>query len=194
MPWSMSRWPFVGRIGLRVADFQGSFLSGQKVELMFENEIVLNELQSGMFSRIYDDLPEDQMFRPGSGHGHTPTWIVGHLAIVGEIGQQLLGGSVTHPEWGALFGPGSSGEVDPAPGLSKVELGDAVQAAYAGLRSMCQTADPARLNAPHGIGLFAGTPLVTVRHAVALILTNHFGFHLAQLSSCRRESGHPPLF
>ncbi len=161
---------------------------------MFETEIALNKLQFGLFSRIYDDLPEDRMFRPGSGHGHSPAWIVGHLAVVGEFGQQLLGGSVTHPEWGPLFGPGSSGHVDPAPGLGKAELGEAIQTAYAGLRDMCLAADPARLEAPHGIALFAGTPLVTVRHAVALILTNHFGFHLAQLSSCRRETGRPPLF
>jgi hypothetical protein len=42
--------------------------------------------------------------------------------------------------------------------------------------------------------LFDNTPIETFGHCVTLMLTSHFGFHLAQLSSCRRTAGHPPLF
>jgi hypothetical protein len=44
------------------------------------------------------------------------------------------------------------------------------------------------------VEIFRGTPIQTVEDAITALLTNHFGFHLAQLSSCRRAAGYPALF
>ena len=63
---------------------------------MFDNEIVINEFHLGLLSRIAADIPDSQLYQPSVGHGHPPVWILGHLAICGELGQKLLGGSVTH--------------------------------------------------------------------------------------------------
>ncbi|QDV48040.1 hypothetical protein [Gimesia fumaroli] len=58
---------------------------------MFENEITLNQFLLEQLGTIMADLPEDCLFTPGTGHGHPPVWILGHLAIVGEMGQTFLG-------------------------------------------------------------------------------------------------------
>ncbi len=161
---------------------------------MFDTELAINEFQIGVFEKVFADVSDDRLYAPGSGHGHPPVWIAGHLAAVGEFGQQMLGGEPVHPEWGALFGPGSSDVIDPSVGIGKGTLYEAVIAAYGGLRERSLSADPAVLDAPHGIPFFRNTPLKTVRHTIGVLLTNHFGFHLAQLSSCRREAGGKPLF
>lgn len=161
---------------------------------MFENDIVINEFQLKQFETIMADLPEDALFTPGQGHGHPPAWILGHLAIVGEMGQTFLGGNVSHPEWVEKFGPGSTDQIPPDPALTRDTLITANISAYETLRSLAAKATPADMDQPHPVELLHGTPIQTVRHLITLMLTNHFGFHLAQLSSCRRERGNAALF
>ncbi len=161
---------------------------------MFENEIAINEFQIGTWEKVVADLPEDKLFESFPGHGHTPAWILGHLAIVGELGQKMLGGTISHPSWLRQFGPGSDGLGFADRGLTKAELCEALRAGYEGLRTRAANADPDVLAGPHGIAFFEGTPLKTVSHAISLLLTSHFGLHLSQLSSCRRSLGHPALF
>ncbi len=119
---------------------------------------------------------------------------MGHLAVTGELGQQLLGGRLIHPEWLPLFGPGSSDRMDESTELSKSGLEQAVNAAYLGLQTLAAETLPDVVARPHEVELFQSTPITTVGHLVSLLLTNHFGFHLAQLSSCRRSLGHVALF
>ncbi|WP_299467964.1 DinB family protein [uncultured Gimesia sp.] len=161
---------------------------------MFENEIAINQLQLKQFAAVMADLPEDSLFTRGNGHGHPPVWILGHLAIVGEMGQTFLGGSLTHPRWVPLFGPGSSDEVKPHASLTRDALITDLNQAYETLRSMAAEAKPEDVAGPHGIALFDGSPIQTVGHAVSLLLTNHFAFHLSQLSGCRRDRGLGHIF
>ncbi len=161
---------------------------------MFENDVTINRHQMRLFDMTVADLPEETLFAASPGHGHSAAWVMGHLAITGELGQSMLGGGVTHREWLALFGPGSSDAVTPTPGLTKQTLVDAVTAAYEGLQKLAAGADPAAMSAPHTVKLLEGTPIETVGHCVSLLLTSHFGFHLSQLSSCRRAAGHAKLF
>jgi len=58
---------------------------------MFENEITLNQFLLDQLVTIMADLPEECLFTSGQGHGHPPVWILGHLAIVGEMGTDVLG-------------------------------------------------------------------------------------------------------
>ena len=139
-------------------------------------------------------MPAEGWDRPGAGHGHTPLWILGHLAVTAEVGQRLLGGTFQHPEWLRLFGPGTPGDRPLADQVDPAQLIAAVPDGYGQLQELARQAESSVLERPHGVALFEGTPVRTVGDAVTLLLTNHFGFHLAQLSSCRREAGHPPLF
>ena len=163
-------------------------------ESMFDNEIAINQMLIRQFKKTVVDIPEDVFFHPGLGHGHPPIWIIGHLAIVGEMAQRMIGGSITHPEWLSLFGPASSDIVSPQDGLDKPAMVAALVENYQQLRDRAAGVDESVISQPHNVGLFEGTTIKTVGHCVSLILTNHFGFHLAQLSSCRRTAGFGPLF
>ena len=161
---------------------------------MFESDVAVNEWQLRQFDNIINDLSDETLFEPGAGHGHPPVWILGHLSIVGEQGQRMLGGSIAHVEWMRRFGPGSSDKIANDAALNRTLFRSLVPETYRKLGSMAKGAAPEVITRPHGIELFAKSSLKTVGDLVTLLLTSHFGFHLAQLSSCRRSSGHGPLF
>ncbi|MCC7086133.1 MAG: DinB family protein [Pirellulales bacterium] len=161
---------------------------------MFENEIANNELMQGWLAKVLSDVRDEAWFEPSPGHGHPPVWILGHLAICGELGQMLLGGKVVHENWLPLFGPGSSDRVAADISFAKSPLHAATTDAYADLRKIAAAADAERLNRPHGLELFADTSIRTIGHVTSMLLTNHFAFHLSQLSSCRRTAGHRAIF
>jgi hypothetical protein len=161
---------------------------------MFENEIAINEFLQGWLAKVLADVGDEAWFEPAAGHGHPPAWILGHLAICGELGQMLLGGKVVHENWLPLFGPGSSDRVAADTALGKAALHAANTEAYAALRKMAAAADAEQMQRPHGLELFAGTPIQTIGHVTTMLLTNHFAFHLSQLSSCRRAAGHQAIF
>ncbi len=161
---------------------------------MFEREIKINQFIVTHFEKIVADISEQAMFQPSPGHGHPPVWIMGHLAICGEIGQKYLGGVISHHPWLEIFGPGSIDTMVDDGTLGKHELAIGVVDAYAKFREMAVNANLDTLQGPHGIPFFRGTPIETVADCLSLLLTNHFAFHLAQLSSCRRSAGFPHLF
>jgi hypothetical protein len=161
---------------------------------MFENEIAVNQQLLVYFSKVAKEIPEDSLFHPSAGHGHPPVWIMGHLAIVGEMGQMMLGGSVAHPEWVPVFGPGSSDIIHQNEALNKRAMISIARDSYEKLRELAAKADEKSVSRPHNVALFDGTPIQTVGQLVTVLLTSHFGFHLSQLSSCRRTAGFGPLF
>lgn len=161
---------------------------------LFSSAIAINEFQMAGFEKIVADLPDDSLFVPGAGHGHPPIWIMGHLAIAGESGQQAMGGTPIHLEWIPRFGPGSSDQIAKDESLTKSLMHSVVTEAYRVLRELASKADPEAMARRHHVPIFRGTSIRTLGDIVTLLLTNHFGFHLAQLSSCRRAIGHAPLF
>ena len=183
-----------------VTQVQGYPVRPLKTKNMFESAISINLFQFQLLTQIVDDLDESRLYEPAAGHGHTPAWILGHLAITGELGQQFLGGQVTHSNWLQMFGPGSKDDPallmdDANKPFTTAALLAANTAAYNSLRDLAGQADcEDSMNKPHGLEIFADTPIQTVKDAVTLLLTNHFGFHLSQLSSIRRDAGHQPLF
>lgn len=160
---------------------------------MREVIVAVHQFQYGNFLKVMADLTEESLFQPGAGHGHPPAWLLAHLAISAELGQKLLGGELPHPEW-SVYGRGSSDKLDASSGLTLEILMPATKSSYDGLCQRFLQATPERILAPHGNPRFEGTPMKTVGDLATLLLTNHFSFHLAQLSSCRRERGFPPLF
>lgn len=162
---------------------------------MLTREAANNRFQLGIFQKLIGDIDDSKLFVPAGGHGHLPIWILGHLAICAEMGQQMLGGTLEHPEWMPLFGMGSSGKVTPEEAPSRDLLVTSIVEGYARLQDMATSPEcEPLLSRDHGIAPFADSPIRDVGDIVTLLLTNHFGFHLAQLSSCRREAGYPPLF
>ncbi|QDV23870.1 DinB family protein [Aureliella helgolandensis] len=162
---------------------------------MLERESAINKFQLGVFSLVVKDIASENLYTAGSGHGHSPIWLLGHLAICAEIGQGMLGGAIEHDSWLPIFGAGSSGQVERDASFSKDGFVDATITGYEKLQALAM--DPAAgslLELDHGFAPFANTPISNVGDFVGLLLTNHFGFHLAQLSSCRRERGHSYLF
>ncbi len=161
---------------------------------VFENEIAINKLQLRLLSRIVTDIPESLLYKPGAGHGHPPVWILGHLAISGEICVKMLGGRLSHPRWLALFGPGSSDCVAEDASLSYSSLMSAINDAYTKAHELATQADAQRMQTPHGAELLKGSEIETVGQLISHLLTSHIAFHFSQLSSCRRAEGHKALF
>ncbi|MEM9825296.1 MAG: DinB family protein [Planctomycetota bacterium] len=162
---------------------------------MFQREITINEFQLGHFKMVSKDIESDSIFTRSPGHRHTPAWILGHLAICGEMGQQMLGGTITHADWLERFGPGSVDAATPDESISLHYLINATVTAYSEFRTLAASPlDTASLALPHTVPFLIETPIRTNADLISLLLTNHFGFHLSQLSSCRRAAGLPPLF
>lgn len=161
---------------------------------MFQRESMLNQFSIGYLETLAAEVtPENFNSRPTSS-GHPPVWILGHLAICGELGIKLLGGELSHPTWMVLFGPGSSDELKSPETFSKEEFFDVIKSSYAEMVTMANNASAEQLDASHGIDLLDGTPINTVGDLIAHLLTTHFAFHSAQLSDWRRASGHEKLF
>lgn len=173
-------------------------LAEREIREMFQSAIAINSFQSQLLLKIAKDLNDESLYIRAPGHGHPPAWILGHIAITGELGQRILGGRISHPRWLTWFGPGSSDEPEELKNQASFtlsELAAAVSVAYEGFRELAnKDIDVAVANAPHGFELFAGSPIQTVADMVTLLLTNHYAFHLSQLSSCRRSTGHKYLF
>ena len=156
---------------------------------MFEREITINEFLIGSFNKVIVDIPEETFFQNSVGHEHSPVWILGHLAIVGELGQRLLGGRMSHSDWMRPFGPGSVDKIAPCEEFRKANMTSILTDAYDSLRSLALTANEETVSQAHQVALLEGTPIKTVGDLVTHLLTSHFSFHLAQLSSCRRAAG-----
>lgn len=161
---------------------------------MFSNAIALNEFQVGLFEKMIPDIDEATLFQPVSGHGHSPVWILGHLAICADLGRMTFGKKPRNISWMRQFGPGSTDRISPDASLTKQALSESLRDGYREFRELASQADPAAMAKPTTFDLFRGTPIQTIEHVVAHLLTSHFGFHLAQLSSCRRAAGHAALF
>jgi len=161
---------------------------------MFETETTLNQFLVQSFQQVMADIPEDRVNERPAGDGHPPLWILGHLAICSELGTQLLGGELQHKNWAIAFGPQSSDEVRNPEKYSASEFVSAITNGYPKLCEAAAQASNDHLSEPHGLELLANTPIQTRGQLVAHLLTTHFSFHLAQLSSWRRAAGHKFLF
>ena len=72
---------------------------------MFEHDATLNEFLRGGLRAVAADIPDERLGERAPGGGHPPAWVLGHLAICGELGLQYFGEELGHPRWAMLFGP-----------------------------------------------------------------------------------------
>ncbi len=125
--------------------------------------------------------------------GHDVRWVLGHIAISLDFAASIIGlPSASPPEWNALFGPGASGTTSGGPNLA--ELVAVIDRGHAHIADALPKTDPALLEQPHGMEFFDQTPLKTKGDVIAMLMTSHEAYHIAQLSACRCAAGLKPIF
>ena len=160
---------------------------------MFDRIITLNEFLLSYFDNVVTDLDEAALaIRPDSG-GNSALWIIGHLALCAEFVDTVLGDELQHRQWVPVFGPGSSGDVDPGDGYTRDTLVNHVRTGYRRNHGRILAAPAELMDQPHGVEILVGSRLKSKADLVAHLLTTHFSFHLGQLSGLRRGLGNPPL-
>jgi hypothetical protein len=161
---------------------------------MFERERKLYDFLLGYARRLVADV-DDARFadQPAPGLNH-PAWLLGHMAVVSDVGLGLLGRPRETPRlWKVLFGTASTPRADRDVYPSKDELWSAYESGHQRLTAAVVDAAPEAMEAPHPVD-FLKPGLATVGDLVAHILTTHEALHLGQLSSWRRHAGLSHLF
>ncbi len=161
---------------------------------MFQREALLNQFMISYLDTLAAEVTNDNLASRLVDSGHSPLWILGHLAICAELGIKMLGGNIDHREWLPLFAPGTKDEFTSSQGHSRDELIACIKSSYPRLSELANEADQTMLNQPHGVDLLKPTVLKTVGDVVAHLMTTHLAFHIAQLSAWRRANGQGPLF
>lgn len=151
---------------------------------------VQNQMQ---LRQLVTDLTDAHMSLAPFEGANDARWVLGHLAVSLDYACSFFGlASAVPAAWGQLFGPGSSGHTTGGP--SRDELVGALENLHARLLSAYDAADAATLEKPHGVSFLKDSSLRSVHDFVALLMTTHEAFHIAQLSACRRAAGFKPLF
>jgi hypothetical protein len=163
-------------------------------ELMFENEMAINRFLVACLQEVAADIPAERVNERAPGNGHPPLWVLGHLAICGELGLRFCGESLEHPRWLRRFGPGSNDEITDPEQYSKAEFLLHIAECYPRLSAAARTVPSDMLAEPHGVDLLANSAISTRGQLISHLLTSHFAFHLAQLSAWRRAAGFAHLF
>jgi hypothetical protein len=162
---------------------------------MFENEIRAARQMFNVLRGIVKDIDDSQMAQPVAGAKNPPAFTLCHLLVSNDAGLALLGRPGQCPAgWRQAFGPGADPAAVSIPYPSKAELLERLERSLAALCTAAAEATPETLQRPHGVPFLAGTPIETVGHVTALLLTAHLAFHSGQLSLARRQLGFAPLF
>lgn len=162
---------------------------------MLEQAVTVYEFMLGMCRTLAADIDDDHLLTPPFAGANPPLWILGHLAVVTDYAGKMLGAERQCPrEWHVMFGPGSKPGNMQEPLPTKDELLSAIAKGHARVVSALEKATPETLAQPQPYDLLKPTNMKTVGDVLVHMMTSHEGFHLAQLSACRRKLGRPPLF
>lgn len=161
---------------------------------MLDHQLTTYRFMYGYGRKLIVDISEAQLKTPAFPGANPPSWIIGHLAVSTDFILKLAGQSTLLPKtWMVLFGPGS----DPHKHLDKhpnrTELVAAYEAGHEAVFVAVPKMDMEKLKEPSPF-----QPLIkelpTAGDLLTHLLTSHEGFHVAQLSACRRSTGLSPLF
>lgn len=144
--------------------------------------------------QIIADLSEEQMKTPAFAGANPPSWIIGHLTVSADYALKIMGQpTLVAKNWHVMFGPGSSPmkHLDKHPG--RAELLAAYEAGHEAVLTALPNVELEAMKAPSFF-----EPLIkdlpTMGDLLTHLLTSHEGFHVSQLSACRRAGGLSPLF
>jgi uncharacterized damage-inducible protein DinB len=162
---------------------------------MYEHELTLFDFNLHMVKGLTRDLREDQLDHRIQHLGHSPRWILAHLAVATDYALKCCGVAPALPEsWHNSYGFKSSDADAAAPRPTKAELLAAIDAGHARVRQAVAALKPGQLAHAHPLEQLKSTPLQTFEHVLGHLLTTHFAYHLGQLSAWRRQMGFPALF
>lgn len=161
---------------------------------MLDNERVLNLFMVQYLEMLVADIEESELdVRPVVGF-NPPRWILGHLAVYTDYALRASGARFQCPkDWHRCFARGSDGDRCPAEIPSKAELVNKIVSGFELVRERCKTIETSQLDASHSVPFLVGSPLKTVGHVLAHLMTTHFASHLGQLSAWRRIQGRVPV-
>jgi uncharacterized damage-inducible protein DinB len=162
---------------------------------MYANELALLDFNLHMLHGLTRDLSDGQMDHRVQGLGHSPRWILAHLAVATDYAVKCCGVASSQPEsWHKFYGLGSPDSDATAPKPSKAELLAAIEAGHARVHAAVAALKPGQLAHAHPFEQLKSTPLKTFEHVLGHLLTTHYAYHLGQLSAWRRQMGFPALF
>ena len=171
----------------------GNTRSGERSDLMFENEATLVKFCCEYLSKISGDISDADL--SNETNGKTPRWILGHLRVVADMPRPMVGlESKLDETWVANYGPGSKPGGADGPSFELAQVVTETVGAYKELAEAARGADAEVMAQPHGLPILDGTALKTRGDLISHLLSTHFSFHLAQLSACRQAKGLGPLF
>lgn len=161
---------------------------------MLEQAVTVYGFTLMMAKTLAADIDADHLLTPPFAGANSPLWILGHLAVVTDYAGKLFGLERQCPrEWHVMFGPGSKPGNLQEPLPTKEELLSALERGHQRVVSAIEKVTPEQLAEPQPYELLKALPLPTVGDVLVHMMTSHEGFHLAQLSACRRKLGQPPL-
>ena len=153
--------------------------------MSLELERKLYRMMSGMLEAMVDEIPEDQ-FQQRSGDGNPPSWILGHLAVVNELGVATLGETPELlEEYLAVFGPGSPPVGDHP---SREQLKEMFATSKSRFSAALDRATEEVLRSERESPILK-EQLPKVGDMIGHLLTSHVSLHVGQLSAWRRERG-----
>lgn len=162
---------------------------------LFQREARLNGLMHFVLMKFLQEATDEELTEPIVDGGNPPAFILGHLAVAYDYALRSLGEPrLTSAEWHKRFRPGALPKDDTNPLPTKAELIEALETGRKRVVEAAGKADPERMNQPHNVDFFKGTPVQTVGDMVAHLLATHPFFHVGQLSAWRRSRGKPFLF
>ncbi|MEM7626773.1 MAG: DinB family protein [Planctomycetota bacterium] len=167
----------------------------RETDMALEQEMTMYRFLQNYGEGLLGGLDADRAFVASTEGGHHPAWILGHLALVGNQGAQLLGGTpaIDIEAWKPLFGIGSQPTARAESYPEWAELVGAWRQTREVASSSAAAIDEEKLNEPNPIERRRDT-LPTLGNFVGFIFTSHEAVHLGQLSAWRRGQGLPPLF
>lgn len=162
---------------------------------MNEMKSMLNayDMMRSMAHQMASSIDPTQ-FDVATDGANSVNWIVGHLALVADMGSNLLGHpQTTIEQWSSVYGPGSPGGVVGDRGMSRDAVMEYFAAAHDRLRGHADNPDQSLLDAANETP-FMSDALPTMGDLLAHVLTTHLGMHTGQISQIRRQSGFDPVF
>ncbi len=91
---------------------------------MYDREALLNQMFVDYINTLAASVTQENLHTRPVESGHTPLWILGHVAICAELGIKMLGGEIEHLAGAA--GVSTNGEAAGSVDAQRSSLGGGV--------------------------------------------------------------------
>ena len=162
--------------------------------MAFEQELKQFKFLHGYGQMLLADINADNGYKLICENSVSPAWILGHLALVANMGLALSGGTpkVDIEAWKPLFGGGSTPTADASAYPAWDELLAAWNQVHTEVADELAQAQPGPLAEPNPMESMREA-LPTVGDLICFMVTGHEGMHLGQLGTWRRTQGWPAI-